>query len=128
MTAQTTLMDWIQAELTVASDNMDNSVPNSPQWATWMSRTSALMGASSVAENVEHDDNAFNRAKSYYEGHLEVMNSKTSGRKINDPIRMMVDARRRVFEDCYDGLMNGIEPDREWTDAEMDAAIEAEQY
>ena len=128
MTAQTTLMDWIQAELTVASDNMDNSVPNSPQWATWMSRTSALQGASSVAANVEHDNDAFNRAKAYYEGHLEAMNTKTSGHKINDPIRMMVDARRHVFEDCYDGLINGIEPDRIWTDEEMDAAIESIQY
>ena len=128
MTAQTTLLDWIQTELTFAANNMDNSVPNSPRWAEWMSRTSALQGASSVAKNVELDDNAFNTAKAYYEGHLEVLNSKTTGRKINDPIRMMVDARRRVFEDCYDGLMMGIEPDRNWTDEEMQAAIEAEQY
>ena len=100
MSTQTSLMDWIQAELKVAIEHYENSEPRSDDYFGWRSRTSSLQQATSVANGSEFTEG-------YYQAQIDEADYMLGDLDPHEPEWTKWKARLEVFEQVLDVFKNG---------------------
>ena len=100
MSTQTSLMDWIQAELKVAIEHYENSEERTDDYFGWRSRVSSLQQATSVANGSEF-------AEGYYQALIDEADHMLGDLDPHEPEWTKWKARLEAFEQVLDVLKNG---------------------
>ena len=107
--AKQTLKAWIADKMKVATNNADNTDPNTDDNWGWTARVIALRDASYVADSVETDFDAFATAKEYYERQLKDADHAACDHDPDSADGVKWSARLTVFEDVLSALKYGME-------------------